>query len=92
MAIATATAGRTAHTKKIQEWAKEHELPYFPDVRIEYEDVHGDLRWEDVEVTTEHYRGDHAAAVSRSGFSIHAGASSGHGTPFDPRVAEAFLR
>ena len=91
--------GRPDRTlEEIQEWAREHELPYFdeqvhfPDVRIEYEDVNGDIRWEDVEVTTEHYRGGHASAAARSGFSIHAGGRSGGGAPFDPRAAEEFLR
>lgn len=93
------TDGRPDRTvEEIQEWAREHDLPYFddqvhfPDVRIEYEDVNGDIRWEDVEVTTEHYRGGHASAAARSGFSIHAGGgSSGRGAPFDPRAAEDFL-
>jgi hypothetical protein len=83
---------------EIQAWAREHDLPYFdeqvhfPDVRIEYEDPNGDVRWEDLEVTTEHYRGGHASAASRSGFSIHAsGGSGGRGAPFDPRAAEEFL-
>ena len=82
---------------EIEEWAREHDLPYFdeqvhfPDVRIEYEDPNGDIRWHDVEVTTEHYRGEHASSASRSGFSIHAGPSGGGGRGFDPRVAEAFL-
>lgn len=90
--------GRPDRTvEEIQEWAREHELPYFdeqvhfPDVRIEYEDVNGDVRCEDIEVTTEHYRGAHGAAASRSGFSIHAGGGSGGDAPFDPRVAEDFL-
>ena len=84
--------------EEIQEWAHEHNLPYFdeqvhfPDVRIEYEDPNGDVRWEDLEVTTEHYRGGHASAASRSGFSIHAsGRSGGRGGAFDPRLAEDFL-
>jgi DNA-binding MarR family transcriptional regulator len=83
---------------EIQEWARGHDLPYFdeqvhfPDVRIEYEEPNGDVRWEDLEVTTEHYRGGHASAASRSGFSIHAsGRSGGRGGAFDPRVAEDFL-
>ena len=53
--------GRPDRTvEEVQEWAREHDLPYFdeqlhfPDVRIEYEDVNGDVRWEDLEVTTEH--------------------------------------
>jgi len=91
--------GRPDRTpEEIEEWAREHGLPYFdeqvhfPDVRIEYQDANGDVRWEDVEVTTEHYRGAHGAAASRSGFSIHAGARSGGSTPFDPHAAEEFLR
>ena len=82
---------------EIQEWAREQQLPYFdeqvhfPDVRIEYEDANGDVRWEDVEVTTEHYRGGHASAAARSGFSIYSGGRSGGGGPFDPRAAEEFL-
>lgn len=90
--------GRPERTvEEIQEWAREHDLPYFddqvhfPDVRIEYEDATGDVRWEDIEVTTEHYRGAHGAAASRSGFSIHASGRSGRGASFDPRVAEEFL-
>jgi hypothetical protein len=73
--------GRPDRTpEEIQEWARDHGLPYFdghvhfPDVRIEYQDVNGDVRWEDVEVTTEHYRGAHGAAAARSGFSIHGAA------------------
>lgn len=90
--------GRPDRTmEEIQDWAREHDLPYFddqvhfPDVRIEYQDVNGDIRWEDVEVTTEHYRGGHASAAARSGFSIHTSGSSRTGGSFDPRVAEDFL-
>lgn len=90
--------GRPDRTvEEIQEWAREHELPYFdeqvhfPDVRIEYEDVNGDVRWEDIEVTTEHYRGAHGSAASRSGFSLYSSGGSGGGAPFDPRAAEEFL-
>lgn len=90
--------GRPDRTvEEIQEWAREHQLPYFdeqvhfPDVRIEYEDVNGDVRWEDIEVTTEHYRGAHGSAASRSGFSIYSSGGSGGGAPFDPRAAEEFL-
>jgi len=91
--------GRPDRTvEEIQKWTREHDLPYFddqvhfPDVRIEYEDVNGDIRWEDIEVTTEHYRGGHSSAATRSGFSIHTSSgSSGRGSPFDPRVAEDFL-
>ena len=91
--------GRPDRTvEEVEEWAREHDLPYFddqvhfPDVRIEYADPNGDVRWEDLEVTTEHYRGSHASSASRSGFSIHAsGGSGGRGGAFDPRVAEDFL-
>jgi hypothetical protein len=81
--------------EEIEEWAREHNLPYFdgqvhfPDVRIEYEDPNSDIRWEDLEVTTEHYRGGHGAAAARSGFSIHV--SRGGGSAFDPDVAAEFL-
>jgi hypothetical protein len=66
---------------EIEDWAHEHDLPYFddqvhfPDVRIEYETPDG--RWDhiDVEVTTLHYRGSHAGAAVRSGFSSYRGVS-----------------
>jgi hypothetical protein len=83
--------------EEIETWAREHELPYFdgqvhfPDVRIEYEDVNGDVRYEDIEVTTPHYRGGHGSAAVRSGFSIHGTRGGGGSSPFDPRVAEEFL-
>ncbi len=85
--------------REIEEWAQDHDLPYFdesvhfPDFRIEYE-LHGRDRHEDIEVVTEHYRGDHAASVARSGFTCYGrGGGSGRsgGRPFDPRVAEEFL-
>jgi hypothetical protein len=67
--------------REIEEWAREHDLPYFddqvhfPDLRIEYAEVDG--RWDhvDVEVITLHYRGAHGAAAARSGFSCHRGFS-----------------
>lgn len=83
--------------EEIQEWARDHGLPYFdghvhfPDVRVEYQDMNGDVRWEDLEVTTEHYRGAHGAAATRSGFSIHSGGRTRGGAPFDPRLAEEYL-
>lgn len=90
--------GRPDRTvEEIREWARQRDLPYFddqvhfPDLRIEYEDAHGDVRWEDLEVTTEHYRGAHGAAASRSGFSIHTSGRSRRGGSFDPRVAEELL-
>jgi hypothetical protein len=51
----------------------------FPDVRIEYDGRDGQRLIEDVEVTTPHYRGAHAAAKARGG------------RGFDPRVAEEIL-
>jgi len=90
--------GRPDRTvEEIQEWARQHDLPYFddhihfPDLRIEYEDANGDVRWQDIEVTTEHYRGAHGAAASRSGFSIHSSGKKGRGSAFDARAAEEFL-
>jgi hypothetical protein len=83
--------------REIEAWAREHDLPYFdesvhfPDLRIEYE-LQGRDRHEDVEVVTEHYRGEHAASVARAGFTCYgrgSGRSGGQG--FDPRVAEDFI-
>jgi hypothetical protein len=85
--------------REIEEWARDHDLPYFddhvhfPDFRIEYT-RDGLERHEDVEVVTPHYRGAHAASVARSGFSCYgrSGSSTGRGgRPFDPRVAEEFF-
>lgn len=81
---------------EIAGWAREHDLPYFdeqvhfPDVRIEYEEANGDVRFEDIEVVTEHYRGAHGAAAARCGFSMHVSRRAGGGA-FDPRVAEDFI-
>lgn len=81
---------------EIAAWAREHNLPYFddqvhfPDVRIEYEDANGDVRYEDIEVVTEHYRGAHGASAARCGFSMHVSRRAGGGA-FDPRVAEDFV-
>jgi len=91
------TDGRPDRTRQeVEAWAREHDLPYFdeqvhfPDVRIEYVDVDGDIRHRDIEVTTEHYRGGHSAAAHRSGFSIHTAGRSGGASP-DPHLAEEFL-
>jgi len=70
---------RTA--EEIESWAREHDLPYFddevhfPDLRIEYQEPDGRWNHDDIEVTTEHYRGAHAASVARSGFSCYGGSS-----------------
>ena len=58
----------------VARWAQEHQLPYedghvqFPDARLEYDDRDGRRSVEDIEVVTPHYRGAHAAAKVRSGF------------------------
>jgi hypothetical protein len=94
------TSGRPDRTpQEIEGWARGHDLPYFdeqvhfPDLRVEYENVEGEIRHLDVEVTTEHYRGAHGAAVARSRFTIYGsgGGSRSGGRPFDPRAAEEFL-
>jgi DNA-binding MarR family transcriptional regulator len=90
--------------EEIALWARQHDLPYddeqvhFPDLRIEYDDRDGRSRHEDIEVMTGHYRGAHAGAAARSGFTryraigvVVGGRSGGRRTP-DPRLAEEFLR
>lgn len=91
----------------IAHWARTHQLPMdgdsvqFPDVRIEYDERDGRRTIEDVEVTTPHYRGAHAAAKARAGFTRYrasgarlgggSGSSRSGGRGFDPRVAEEVL-
>jgi hypothetical protein len=90
----------------IARWAREHDLPYedghvhFPDARIEDEDRDGRSRHEDIEIVTGHYRGAHAGAVARSGFSCYRAvggmlggcASTGRrGGSRHPRLAEELL-
>jgi hypothetical protein len=92
--------------EEIARWAREHHLPYddghvhFPDARIEYEDRDGLSRYEDLEIVTGHYRGAHAGAVARSGFSCYRAigsmvggcASSGRrGGSRHPKLAEELL-
>lgn len=95
--------GRTVD--EVREWARDHQLPYedervqFPDVRVEYEDRDGRRAVEDLEVVTPHYRGAHAAAKGRSGFTQYRSSGmriggrrgGGRGRPFDPRIAEDLL-
>jgi DNA-binding MarR family transcriptional regulator len=93
--------------EEIARWAREHDLPYddghvhFPDARIEYDDRDGRSRHEDIEIVTGHYRGAHAGAVARSGFSCYRAiggmfggcASTGRrGGSRHPRLAEELLR
>jgi hypothetical protein len=72
---------------------------HFPDARIEYEDRDGWPRHEDIEVVTGNYRGAHAGAAAKSGFTCYRsggglvggrGGGGGRGTPH-PRIAEGFL-
>ena len=90
----------TRDLEEIRAWADEHQLPmfdghvHFPDLRIEYEASDGRGAMEDIEVETMHYRGAHAAAKARAGFTryrIAGSSSSGRARPFDPKVAEGFL-
>jgi hypothetical protein len=90
---------------EVRAWALEQHLPYedghvqFPDVRIEYDDRDGRRQVEDLEIVTPHYRGAHAAAKARSGFSPYRSGGlrlstrtrGGRGRPFDPRLAEDLL-
>src|SRR5262249_15233924 len=102
--------GRPTRTlDEVREWAQDHGLPMlnesvqFPDLRIEYEWPDGRRDIEDVEVLTRHYRGAHAAAKGRSGFTCYRGGSGGRAggrsgqtsrgdKPFDPDLADEFLR
>ncbi len=65
----------TRSLEDIEAWARDHRLPceqghvQFPDVRLEYEERDGRRDVEDLEVVTPHYRGAHAAAKARAGFS-----------------------
>jgi hypothetical protein len=85
--------------EEIRTWAAEHDLPYFddqvhfPDFRIEYEEPDGRREHEDIEVLTIHYRGSHASAASRSGFSCYgAGTARTGGRAPDPDFASELLR
>lgn len=102
------SSGRpTRDAADIARWAAERQLPehdghvQFPDARVEYEHADGRLDVRDLEVVTPHYRGAHAAAKARSGFSTHratgARITAGHqhgrgGRGPDPRLAEDLLR
>ena len=99
--------GRPGRTPtEIRHWAEDHDLPVvndkvqFPDVRIEYERADGRRDIEDVEVTTLHYRGAHAAGKAAAGFTRFRGSTSrvggrsgggGRGSSLDPHLAEEML-
>src|ERR687892_282414 len=93
-------------SEAVARWAQEHDLPYddghvqFPDARIEYETRDGRHAVENIEVVTPHYRGAHAAAKARSGFTRYraVGARLGGlrttgrgGRGVDPPLAEELL-
>jgi hypothetical protein len=81
--------------REIEQWAREHDLPYFddrvhfPDLRIEY-DLNGHHHHLDIEVVTPHYRGAHAASRGSCGFSCYA-SRGGRGGGRTVRLAEEFL-
>ena len=90
----------------IERWASQQQLPChdghveFPDLRLEYEERDGRRAVEDIEVVTPHYRGAHAAAKVRAGFTRYraVGARLGGcahggrgGRGLDPRLAEELL-
>jgi hypothetical protein len=90
--------------EEIARWAREHELPYadghvrFPDARVEYEDRDGRSRHEDIEVVTGHYRGAHAGAAAKSGFTCYiviggmvGGRGGGGRRTAHPRIAEELI-
>ena len=47
-----------------------------PDLRIEYETANGEAARVDLELATEHYRGEHMSAKGRAGFKIYAEGAS----------------
>jgi DNA-binding MarR family transcriptional regulator len=96
----------TRAREEIRAWALDQDLPIvnervqFPDVRIEYERPDGRREIEDLEVTTLHYRGAHAAGKVQAGFTRFRGSTGrvggrasrgGRGSALDPRLAEELL-
>lgn len=101
------STGRPDRTREeIARWAEAHDLTVwdghvrFPDLRLEYELPDGRRDIVDVEITTAHYRGAHAAGKARAGFTRYratggrvGGRSSGRrGSSDEPGLAEEFLR
>lgn len=91
---------------EVARWAREQGLPMvddhvqFPDVRLECETPDGRREYEDVEVMTPHYRGAHAAAKVRAGFTRYsavgarlsgASGASRSGRARESRLAEEML-
>jgi hypothetical protein len=87
----------------VRRWAEDHDLPHadgrvqFPDLQIEFLWPDGRRDVENVEVLTPHYRGAHAAAKVRAGFTrfrgigARAGGKTGRGSRFDPGLAEELV-
>jgi hypothetical protein len=88
--------GRIEYAKKQAEVAQEIGLKVvdgklrFPDLRIEYETAAGERTHVDLELATEHYRGEHMGTKDRAGFKIYAepasfppGGSYGRSRPHD---------
>lgn len=88
---------------EIESWAQERGLPCdeghvrFPDVRVEYEDIDGLCRYEDLEVVTENCRGAHASGAAQSGFTCYragrglVGGRDGSKRISHPRLAEELI-
>jgi DNA-binding MarR family transcriptional regulator len=99
--------GRPTRSREdVEAWARDQRLPcedghvQFPDVRLEIEERDGRRDVEDLEVVTPHYRGAHAAAKARAGFTrsgalgarvggVGGGRSGGRGR--SSRLAEEML-
>lgn len=67
----------------------------FPDVRLEIEDVEGNVRTLDLEMVTEHYHRGHLGGKAGAGFRMFGGRSAAErkgGTPHDDRVIGRLLR
>jgi hypothetical protein len=60
----------------------------FPDVRLELQDAHGDVRTMDLELVTRHYHAGHLSGKAKAGFRLFRGGQGGGerrgGTPDDP--------
>jgi hypothetical protein len=74
--------GPVEYAKKQAEVAQENGLKVvegklrFPDLRIEYEAAAGERAHVDLELATEHYRGEHMGTKDRAGFKIYADPAS----------------
>src|SRR5205807_6642495 len=91
------------YARRQVEIAEEHGLKVIegkirlPDLRIEYETANGEPARVDLELATEHYRGEHMSAKSQAGFKIYADSRSfppdgsyGRTAVFDDHEIEIF--